>query len=62
MTLAESQLALAALAGLCAGERDAVAILRRRVRPIRIRAGCRSLRVVVRGEQAVIQAGGVDRV
>jgi hypothetical protein len=36
MTLAESQLALAALASLCAGERDAIAILRalvRRVRP-----------------------------
>jgi hypothetical protein len=36
MTLAESQLALAALASLCAGERDAIEILRhviRRVRP-----------------------------
>lgn len=32
LTLAESQLALAALASLCAGERDAVAILRRLVR------------------------------
>ena len=35
MTLAESQLALAALASLCAGERDAVAILRRLVRRVR---------------------------
>ena len=36
MTLAESQLALAALASLCAGEREAVGLLRkllRRVRP-----------------------------
>jgi hypothetical protein len=36
LSLAESQLALAALASLCAGERDAVEILRqllRRVRP-----------------------------
>jgi hypothetical protein len=36
MSLAESQLALAALASLCAGERDAVEILRRlsrRVKP-----------------------------
>jgi hypothetical protein len=36
LTLAESQLALAALASLCAGERDAVRILRslmRRARP-----------------------------
>ncbi len=32
MTLAESQLALAALASLCAGERDAVEILRRLLR------------------------------
>jgi hypothetical protein len=32
LTLAESQLALAALASLCAGERDAVQILRRLVR------------------------------
>jgi hypothetical protein len=41
MTLAESQLALAALASLCAGERDAVAMLRRllrRVRPILVRS------------------------
>jgi hypothetical protein len=40
MTLAESQLALAALASLCAGEREAVEILRRllrRVRPTLIR-------------------------
>jgi hypothetical protein len=35
MTLAESQLALAALASLCAGERDAVAILRRLLRRTR---------------------------
>ena len=37
MTLAESQLALAALASLCAGERDAIGLLRkllRRVRPM----------------------------
>jgi hypothetical protein len=37
LSLAESQLALAALASLCAGERDAIEILRRllrRVRPI----------------------------
>jgi hypothetical protein len=36
MSLAESQLALAALASLCAGEREAIALLRqvlRRVRP-----------------------------
>lgn len=36
LSLAESQLALAALASLCAGERDAIAVLRRlprRVRP-----------------------------
>lgn len=32
LTLAESQLALAALASLCAGERDAIAILRAVVR------------------------------
>jgi hypothetical protein len=40
MALAESQLALAALASLCAGEREAVEILRRllrRVRPTLIR-------------------------
>jgi hypothetical protein len=40
MTLAESQLALAALASLCAGEREAVEILRRllrRVRPTLVR-------------------------
>jgi hypothetical protein len=35
MTLAESQLALAALASLAAGERDAVEILRRLVRRVR---------------------------
>jgi hypothetical protein len=36
MTLAESQLALAALASLCAGEHDAIGVLRmllRRARP-----------------------------
>jgi hypothetical protein len=41
MTLAESRLALAALASLCAGEREAVEILRRllrRVRPTLIRS------------------------
>jgi hypothetical protein len=40
ITLAESQLALSALASLCAGERDAVAILGsllRRVRPTMVR-------------------------
>jgi hypothetical protein len=35
MTMAESQLALAALASLCAGERDAVEILRRLLRRVR---------------------------
>jgi hypothetical protein len=35
MTLAESQLALAALMSLCAGERDAVEILRRLLRRVR---------------------------
>jgi hypothetical protein len=37
LTLAESQLALAALASLCAGEREAIELLRRllrRVRPV----------------------------
>lgn len=41
LSLAESQLALAALASLCAGERDAIDILRRllrRVRPTAARA------------------------
>jgi len=41
MTLAESQLALAALASLCAGEREAVAILRsllRRIHPTLVRS------------------------
>jgi hypothetical protein len=41
MTLAESQLALAALASLCAGERDAIEIRRRllrRVRPTLVRS------------------------
>jgi hypothetical protein len=41
MTLAESQLALAALASLCAGERDAIGLLRKlvlRVRPTLHRA------------------------
>ena len=40
LTLAESQLALAALAALCAGERDAISILRsllRRARPTLVR-------------------------
>jgi len=40
MTLGESQLALAALASVCAGEREAVEILRRllrRVRPTHVR-------------------------
>jgi hypothetical protein len=35
LTLAESQLALAALASLCAGERDAVVVLRRLLRRVR---------------------------
>jgi hypothetical protein len=35
LTLAESQLALAALASLCAGERDAVQVLRRLLRRVR---------------------------
>lgn len=35
MTLAESQLALAALATLCAGEREAIEILRRLLRRVR---------------------------
>ena len=35
LTLAESQLALAALASLCAGERDAIEILRRLLRRVR---------------------------
>jgi hypothetical protein len=34
LTLAESQLALAALASLCAGERDAVEVLRRLLRRV----------------------------
>ena len=41
MTLAESQLALAALASMCAGERESVEILRRllrRVRPTLVRS------------------------
>ena len=41
MTLAESQLALAALASVCAGERDAITIVRRllrRVRPTLVRS------------------------
>src|SRR4030081_548192 len=41
MTLAESQLALAALASLCAGERSAIDLLRkllRRVRPTLVRS------------------------
>jgi hypothetical protein len=42
LTLAESQLALAALASLCAGERDAIGVLRgllRRVRPTLVPRG-----------------------
>ena len=39
MTLAESQLALAALASLCAGEREAVVILRRLLRRV-TSSGC----------------------
>src|SRR4051794_28243352 len=35
LSLAESQLALAALASLCAGEREAVAMLRRLLRRVR---------------------------
>jgi hypothetical protein len=35
MTLAESQLALAALASLCAGERHAIEFLRRLLRRVR---------------------------
>jgi hypothetical protein len=35
MSLVESQLALAALASLCAGERDAVEILRRLLRRVK---------------------------
>ena len=35
LPLAESQLALAALASLCAGERDAVEVLRRLLRRVR---------------------------
>jgi hypothetical protein len=35
LTLAESQLALAALASLCAGERDAVQVLHRLLRRVR---------------------------
>jgi hypothetical protein len=35
LTLAESQLALAALASLCAGEREAVEVLRRLLRRVR---------------------------
>jgi len=35
LSLAESQLALAALASLCAGERDAIDILRRLLRRVR---------------------------
>lgn|SRR5438045_3115589 len=35
LSLAESQLALAALASLCAGERDAVEVLRRLLRRVR---------------------------
>jgi hypothetical protein len=35
LTLGESQLALAALASLCAGERDAIGVLRRLLRRVR---------------------------
>ena len=35
LSLAESQLALAALASLCAGERDSVQVLRRLLRRVR---------------------------
>jgi len=35
LSLAESQLALAALASLCAGERDAIEVLRRLLRRVR---------------------------
>ena len=35
LTLAESQLTLAALASLCAGERDAIEVLRRLLRRVR---------------------------
>jgi hypothetical protein len=35
LSLAESQLALAALASLCAGERDAIGLLRRLLRRVR---------------------------
>jgi hypothetical protein len=56
--MAESQLALAALASLCAGERDAVAILRRvvrRVRPTLVRgigqADCASDLLAVTNEE-----------
>lgn len=35
LTLAESQLALAAMASLCAGERDAIEVLRRLLRRVR---------------------------
>ena len=35
LSLAESQLALAALASLCAGERDAIQVLRRLLRRVR---------------------------
>jgi len=51
MTLGESQLALAALASSCAGEKSAVAVLRsllRRVRPTllpRFRLGAREVQV-----------------
>ena len=43
MTLAESQLALAALASLWAGERDAVGILRRLVRRVQPTLGREAL-------------------
>lgn len=43
LSLAESQLALAALASLCAGEREAVAILKRLLRRVRPSAVPRAL-------------------
>src|SRR4051794_29913704 len=43
LSLAESQLALAALASLCAGERDAVDVLRRLLRRVRATSVPRAL-------------------
>ena len=64
MTLAESQLALAALASLCAGERDAIAILRRlvrRVRPTLIRHIGRQAAVDSAGSRPTLTPGGIRR-